>query len=61
MAVIQVLMFCVMLVEGLIIVVQRSEIDYKSPDNLLEISLVLSFFVVGGAVFASVVIIYLIC
>ena len=61
MAVIQVLMFCVMLVEGLIIVLQRSEIDYRSPDNLLEISLVLSFFVVGGAIFASIVIIYLIC
>ena len=63
MAVVQVVMFFAMLVQGILILskYERSEGQYKTPDNLLEITLVLSFFVVGGALFASIVIIYLIC
>ena len=66
MAMIQVVMFCVMLGQGLFILAKGPErkietSPYRTPDNLLELSLLLSVFVVCGACYASLVIIYLTC
>jgi len=66
MAMIQVAMFCAMLGLSLFILSKGEErkietSPYRTPDNLLELSLVLSIFVVGGSIFASIVIIYLTC
>ena len=63
MAVIQVIMFCIMLVQGLLILFlsDRSKGQLKTPDNLLEISLGLSIVVGVGALYASLVITDLIC
>ena len=66
MAMIQVVMFCVMLGQGLFILAKGPErkietSPYRTPDNLLELSLLLSVFVVCGAFYALLVIIYLTC
>ena len=63
MAIIQVLLFCAMMVQGFIILSKRgsTEGQYQTPDSLLEVSLALSIFVMVGAIYASLVVIYLNC
>ena len=64
MATVQVLMFIIMLGQSLYILHMREEgrlLDsaFRCPDNLLWVGIVLSSFVVVGAVFVTGVIIYL--
>jgi len=59
-AFIQVIMFGIMCVQSIYMInVDNSIPGYKCPRNLLEISLVLSVCVLGGAIFASAELIYL--
>ena len=59
-AFIQVIMFGIMCVQSIYMInVDNSIPGYKCPRNLLEVSLVLSVCVVGGAIFAMAELIYL--
>ena len=59
-AFIQVIMFSIMCVQSIYMInVDNTIPGYKCPRNLLEVSLVLSVCVVGGAVFALAELIYL--